>query len=94
MNSAHTIGVLARLLLAGGLAAAVMFAMVSGLIRWEGGSIDTVNRLELLANVIASSIVGTAVYLVAAWAMRVHEVKDVLSLVGRMAGRARRAGRQ
>jgi putative peptidoglycan lipid II flippase len=94
MDSAHTIGVLARLLLAGGLAAAVMFAVVSGLIRWEGGSIDTVNRLALLANVIASSIVGTAVYLLAAWAMRVHEVKDVLSLVGRMAGRARRAGGQ
>ena len=94
MDSAHTIGVLARLVLAGGLAAAVMFAMVSGLIRWEGGSIDTVNRLELLANVIASSIVGTGVYLLAAWAMRVHEVKDVLSLMGRMAGRARRAGGQ
>ncbi len=94
MDSGHTIGVLARLIVAGGLSAAVMFAMVRGLLTWEGSELDNVNRLALLGNVIASSIVGTGVYLLAAWVMRVHEVKDVLSLVGRMAGRTRRVGGQ
>jgi len=49
-------------------------------------------RAVLLLTVVASSAVGTSVFLAAAWAMRVREVSDVLSLMRRASGRLRRGG--
>jgi putative peptidoglycan lipid II flippase len=94
MDSRHTLSVLARLMLAGILAVGVMFVIVGGLLHFESATVDTIGRLGLLLNVLVSSVVGTAVYVAAAWAMRVRDVQDVLSLLGRMTARVRRRGGQ
>ncbi len=92
METARTVGVLARLVVAGILATGVMFALLVAMLNLEGGTVDSVNRWALLSNVIVTSLVGTAVFALAAWVMRVREVSDVLSLVGRLTGRVRHRG--
>jgi hypothetical protein len=50
------------------------------------------NTLRLIASLVLSSIVGVAVFALAAWAMRVPELRDVLSLVRRTGARLGRRG--
>jgi len=94
MDSRHTLGVLARLLAAGILAAGVMLAIVGGLLHVESATVESIGRIGLLVNVVVSSIVGTLVFVGAAWAMRVRDIQDVLSLLGRMTARVRPRGGQ
>ena len=51
-------------------------------------------RGSLLLGVVLTSAIGLAVFLGAAWALRIGEVSDVLSLVRRMGGRVRNRGEQ
>jgi hypothetical protein len=70
---------------------------VLALFRATQPGIETVTwqvRGSLLAGVVITSAVGIAVFLGAAWAMRIAEVSDVLSLVRRLAGRVRKRGEQ
>lgn len=90
MDSRHTVWVLARMVGAGLLAVLVMFVLLVLLLRVETGGVATVDRIMLLVNVAFTSVAGLLVYLGAAWALRVHEVRDVLSLGGRLIGRPRR----
>jgi putative peptidoglycan lipid II flippase len=96
MESGRTVWSLARTLVAGGVATVVM-AVVSLLALRQLGSTDALTwetRLWLLLLVVLVSIVGLVVFAAAAWAMRVRELHDVLSLARRLSGRfSRRGGR-
>lgn len=89
LESGRTVWALVRTLLAGGLAAAAMaVATAAGLARIEQiGVLDWEARLLLLVTVIVVSVIGLAVFAVAAWAFRIREVSDVISLLSRMGRR-------
>jgi putative peptidoglycan lipid II flippase len=89
MESKRTVGALARMLIAGLLAVLVMLAVLLLLLHVETGGIAATRKIDLLLNVFVTSALGLAVYLVAAWAMRVPEVSDVLSLGRRILRRGR-----
>lgn len=94
MESARTAWVIVRTFLAAAIAVGVMVAVLA-LFRATQPSIETVTwqvRGSLLIGVLLTSAVGLAVFLGAAWAMRIAEVSDVLSLVRRLAGRVRTRG--
>ena len=96
MESARTAWVIIRTFLAAAIAVGVMVAVLA-LFRATQPSIETVTwqvRGSLLLGVVITSAVGLAVFLGAAWAMRISEVSDVLSLVRRLAGRVRTRGGQ
>jgi putative peptidoglycan lipid II flippase len=86
MDSTRTIGVLARLIAAVLVGLAGMAGTMAVLLRVETAS-STIDRGNLLLNVIVTSVVGLAIYLVAAWVLRVREVGDVLSYAGRIVRR-------
>ncbi len=96
METGRTVWALLRTLAAGLIAAgAMVLVTVAGLARivdTEAGDWQT--RVLLLLVVILVSVIGFAVFGLAAWALRVREVGDVLSLVRRMTGRltSRRSG--
>ncbi len=88
MESQRTAWTLGRMVVAGAVSVAVMVACLALLVHVETGGVDsTVNRMGLVLNVVITSIVGLASYLGAAWAMRIGEVGDVLSLAGRVVRR-------
>jgi len=89
MESARTVWSLARLLLAGVIAVLVMLAVLLLLLHVETGGIAATRKVDLLLNVAVTSALGVGVYLVTAWAMRVPEVSDVLSLGRRVLRRGR-----
>lgn len=91
MASGRTAGVLARTLLAAVLAGVVMLAVQSALIASMGDARQA-GIIALVLRIATTSIVGTIVFLAAAWAMRISEVSDVLSLARRLPGRLRRRG--
>ena len=94
MESARTAWVIVRTFLAAAIAVGVMVAVLA-LFRATQPSIETVTwqvRGSLLIGVLLTSAAGLAVFLGAAWAMRIAEVSDVLSLVRRLAGRVRTRG--
>jgi putative peptidoglycan lipid II flippase len=92
MESRRTAWVIGRTFIAGAVSVAAMLAALAMVLAVTGGS-ATADRGTMLLSVAVTSVVGILVFLGVAWAMRVHEVNDVMSLVGRMAGRARhRAG--
>ena len=94
LQSWRTIGVLARLVLAAGTGLAAMWATLTLLLRFEPSTAN-LDRGNLILNVVVTSVVGVVVYVVAAWALRVGEVRDVLSYGRRIAQRVtgRTAGR-
>ncbi len=90
MESGRTVWALARTLIAGALAIGAMaLSTALGLSQLASSSneVTWTVRLQLLGVVGLVSLIGLAVFLLTAWAMRVHEVGDVLSLVRRMSGR-------
>jgi putative peptidoglycan lipid II flippase len=96
MESARTASVIARTVLATVIAVGVMLAVLA-LFRMTQPSVETVTwavRGSLLVGVLLTSVVGIAVFLGAAWVLRIREVSDVLSLVRRLAGRVRTRGGQ
>jgi putative peptidoglycan lipid II flippase len=93
METPRTAWVLGRMVLAGVLAAGLMFAVLALLLQVQGGgaaSVTGAHKATILANVLITSTVGLGAYLLAAWILRISEVADVLSL----AGRAVRGGRR
>jgi putative peptidoglycan lipid II flippase len=92
MESGRTTWALVRMMIAGMIAAAVMYGTTVALLHSETGGIVATRKADLLVNVIVTSVLGTAVYLIAAWAMRVRAVSDVLSLVRRAGARLARRG--
>lgn len=92
LDTAHTVGVLARLVAAGLLAVGVMVLALRGALALVGED-PLAPRVSLLIAVLVTSAIGAGVYLLAAWVMRVHEVGHVLSLVRRIATRGRAARR-
>jgi putative peptidoglycan lipid II flippase len=96
MESARTAWVIIRTFLAAAIAVGVMVAVLA-LFRASQPSVEVVTwqvRGSLLLGVVLTSAVGLLVFLGAAWAMRIGEVSDVLSLVRRLAGRVRKRGGQ
>lgn len=88
MESGRTVWTLGRMVIAGGISVGVMLACLAFILRVElGGLEEDVDKLTLLLNVAVTSVIGIAVYLGAAWALRIGEVSDVLSLAGRVARR-------
>lgn len=91
MESGRTVWALVRTLIAGAVAIGTMgLSTALGLGRLNSGSaeITWTVRLQLLGVVGLVSLIGLVVFLITAWALRVHEVRDVLSLVQRVARRA------
>jgi putative peptidoglycan lipid II flippase len=96
MESARTAWVIVRTFLAAAISVLVM-VLVLAQFRAGQPSVDSVTwqvRGSLLLGVVLTSVVGLAVFLGAAWAMRISEVSDVLSLVRRLTGRVRNRGGQ
>lgn len=90
MESGRTAWTLGRLVIAGAVSVAVMLLCLALLVGIEtDGPAESLNRLLLLLNVALTSAIGLSVFLLAAWAMRVAEIADVLSLAGRVARRGR-----
>lgn len=90
MESGRTVWALLRTLIAGTIAVVAMgvtSALGLGRIASSSSTLDWGARLQLLGTVVSVSLIGLLVFLVAAWALRVHEVRDVLSLMSRMARR-------
>lgn len=96
MESARTAWVIVRTFLSAAIAVGAMIAALT-LFRATQPSVEAVTwqvRGSLLLGVVLTSAVGVVVFLGAAWAMRIAEVSDVLSLVRRLAGRVRHRGGQ
>jgi len=94
LDSGRTVWMLARVLVAGVLAGVAMMGMYVWVVTNQLGepNVGWQARVILLLAVVATSVVGTAVFLVAAWALRVREVSDVLSLMRRASARLRIGG--
>lgn len=96
LESARTAWVIVRTFLSAAIAVGVMIAVLA-LFRATQPSVEIVTwqvRGSLLLGVVLTSAVGIVVFLGAAWAMRIREVSDVLSLVRRLTGRVRNRGGQ
>jgi putative peptidoglycan lipid II flippase len=91
LESGRTAWVLVRLLIAALLSIVAMLVVVGAVVSLDPATMGG-NTLRLITSVVLSSIVGVAVFTAAAWALRVPELRDVLSLVRRMAGRLTRRG--
>lgn len=88
MESSRTAWTLGRMVIAGAVSVGAMLACLALILRVDlGGLGDDVDRMRLLLNVAVTSIFGIAVYLGAAWVLRIGEVSDVLSLAGRVVRR-------
>ena len=92
LESGRTAWVLVRLVIAALLAIAAMLVVVGTVITLDTSTMGS-NTLRLLLSLVLSSGVGAAVFAVAAWAMRVPELRDVLSLLRRMGARIGGRGR-
>ena len=88
LDSWTTVRSLLRMLIAGFIAFCVMFGTEAALTAYVTGD-DPANTLGVLIDVVVLSAVGLGVYLAAAWAMRIHEVGDVVQLVQRKVLRRR-----
>ena len=89
LESGRTVWALVRVLLAGAVSIAVMLVVTAAAFSAQAPSsqVTLEVRLNLLLTVAVVSAVGLAVFVVAAWAFRVREVSDVLSLMKRMSRR-------
>jgi putative peptidoglycan lipid II flippase len=90
LDSWATLRSLLRMVIAGFIAFCVMFGAEAALTAYVTGD-DPANTLGVLVDVIVVSAVGLGVYLAAAWAMRIHEVGDVVALIQRKVLRRRAA---
>jgi len=90
LESGRTVWALVRVLLAGAVSIAVMLVVTAAAFSAQAGPSSQVTlevRLNLLLTVAVVSAVGLVVFVLAAWAFRVREVSDVLSLMKRMSRR-------
>lgn len=89
LESGRTVWALVRVLLAGAVSIAVMLVVTAAAFSAQAPSsqVTLEVRLNLLLTVAVVSVVGLAVFVLAAWAFRVREVSDVLSLMKRMSRR-------
>ncbi len=88
LDSWTTVRSLLRMLIAGFIAFCVMYGTEAALTAYVTGD-DPANTLGVLIDVVVLAAVGLGVYLAAAWAMRIHEVGDVVQLVQRKVLRRR-----
>ena len=77
-----TLRSLLRMLIAGFIAFCVMFGTEAALEAYVTGS-DPADTLGVLIDVVVLSAVGLGIYLAAAWALRISEVGEVVSIVQR-----------
>jgi putative peptidoglycan lipid II flippase len=91
MDSRRTMWVIARAVAAAVVAVGVMLAVLTTLVSATGGERDAGIGI-LLMRILVTSTIGLVVFLLTAWAMRVREVSDVLSLVRRLPSRRRGRG--
>ncbi len=89
LESGRTVWALVRVLLAGAVSIAVMLVVTATAFAAQAPSsqVTLEVRLNLLLTVAVVSAAGLAVFVLAAWAFRVREVSDVLSLMKRMSRR-------
>ena len=89
LESGRTVWALVRVLLAGAVSIAVMLVVTAAAFSAQAPSsqVTLEVRLNLLLTVAVVSAAGLAVFVLAAWAFRVREVSDVLSLMKRMSRR-------
>ena len=82
VDSRRTIRALVRMVIAAVASFCVMFGVQALMVTYvTGGGPD--NKLGILVNVIVVSLAGLGTYLAAAWALRIQEVADVISLIAR-----------
>jgi putative peptidoglycan lipid II flippase len=92
LESGRTAWVLVRVLIASLVAIGAMLLVVAAVIGLDTSTLGS-NTLRLVLSLVLSTVVGLAVFLAAAWILRVSEVRDVLSLGRRMGGRVTGRGR-
>ena len=94
LESGRTAWMLVRALIAGALAGLAMFAVTLWVLQThlEGEQLTWHLRGVLLLSVLGTAVIGVLVYLLAAWALRIGEISDVLSIARRVTGRLRRRG--
>jgi len=90
LESWATVRSLLRMLIAGFISFCVMFGTEAALTAYITGD-DPADRLGVVIDLVIVGVVGLGVYLAAAWAMRIHEVGDVVALVQRKVLRRRAA---
>lgn len=84
LDSWATVRSLLRMTIAGFIAFCVMFGVEAVLSAYVTGD-NPADTLGVLIDVVVLGAVGIGVYLAAAWAMRITEVKEVIDLVRRKA---------
>ena len=82
LESWATVRSLLRMVIAGFIAFSVMFGTQAALTTYVTGGVSG-NTLGVVINVVVVSLVGILVYLLAAWALRISEVREVTGLVQR-----------
>ena len=86
LDTRRTIRSLVRIVVAGFLTFGIAFGTQALLVTYVTGG-GPGNRLAVLVNVVVVSVVGLAVYLLAAWSFRISEIGDALRVVRRRARR-------
>jgi putative peptidoglycan lipid II flippase len=82
LDGSRVLRLFVRVAIAGALAATVAYATMS-LIRWPGGS----GIMVTAAGAVMAALLGTGVFVLAAYKMRVDELTDLLRLVRERVGR-------
>jgi putative peptidoglycan lipid II flippase len=88
LETGRTASVIARLLLAGAVSVGAMLAVARALPSWDGST--PLAHIALAGIVAVVAVTGALVFAASSWVLRITEVFDVLSLVGRASARFRR----
>ena len=97
LDTPRTAWMLLRAIVAGAIAVAAMGLTYTWVLSNQPSTEEITwhVRLVLLGTVALSSVIGLVVFALAAWALRIKEMSDVLSMGRRLTGRlARRGGRE
>lgn len=82
LDSRRTLWVIARLVVAGGASIGVMIVVYAFVVRHLSDPVGG-SKLGVLGDVIITSFIGVIVYLLVAWALRVHEIGAAFALIRR-----------
>ena len=82
LDSRRTVWAVARMLVAGGLAVGAMVATRAVLVG-SLGAFAGQDKVSVLLSLVVLGLVGGCAYLVAAWAMRIREISEALTVVRR-----------
>ena len=86
LDTTRTVITLVKLIVSGLISLGAMFAAYAFVFE-RGVKIYERSKIGVLEEVVLTSLIGFAVYLLCAWILRVHEVGQAVALVRRKLGR-------